>query len=103
MSLHHDFPYTAKKLYCKTCKAAALHSEDFNDFKCDTCGRKWDDLLLQVNMRLDQYGKTKYEGIILSERPANARGYITKTFYSLDDCLKWFGEEAEKLQTTILN
>jgi len=101
MSLHHDFPYTAKKLYCKTCNAVTLHSEEFNDYKCDTCGRKWDDLLIRVNMRQNQYGKTRYEGTILSERPANARDYITKTFDSLDDCLKWFREEAEKLEKAI--
>ena len=101
MSLHHDFPYAAKKLYCKTCKAVTPHSEEFNDYKCDTCGRKWDDLLIRVNMRQNQYGKTQYDGTILSERPANATGYVTKTFDSLDDCLKWFREEAEKLEKAI--
>ena len=103
MSLHNDFPYAAKKLYCKTCKAVTVHSEDFNDFKCGTCGRKWDDLLLQVNMRQGQYGKAQYEGIIFSEKPANARGYVTKTFSSLESCIAWFREEAEKLETTILD
>lgn len=103
MSLHNDFPYAAKKLYCKTCRAVTLHSKDFNDFKCKTCGRKWDDLLLQVNMRQGQYGKTMYEGIILSEKPANARDYVTKTFSDLDQCIRWFREEAEKLQIAILD
>jgi hypothetical protein len=97
MSLHNDFPYSSKKLYCKTCKAVALHSEDFNDFKCSTCGRKWDDLLLQVNMRQDQYGKPRYEGVVLSEKPANARNYVTKTFSSLESCIEWLSEEAENL------
>jgi hypothetical protein len=103
MSLHNDFPYAAKKLYCKLCKAVTVHSEDFNDFKCKTYGRKWDDLLLQINMRQGQYGKAQYEGIILSEKPANARGYVTKTFSDLDKCMNWFREEAEKLRTTILS
>lgn len=103
MSLHNDFPYAAKKLYCKTCNAVTLHSEDFNDFKCGTCGRKWDDLLLRVNMRQGQYGKTMYEGILLNEKPANARDYTTKTFSSLDRFMNWFREEAEKLRATILS
>ena len=101
MSLHHDFPYTAKKLYCKTCKAVTPHSEEFNDYKCDTCGRKWDDLLIRVNMRQNQYGKTQYDGTILSERPANARDYITKTFDSLDTCIEWLREKATALQEEI--
>jgi tRNA(Ile2) C34 agmatinyltransferase TiaS len=101
MSLHHDFPYTAKKLYCKPCKATTLHTEELHDFKCYKCGRKWDDLLISVNMRQSQYGKTRYEGIILSEKPANARDYVTKTFERLDDCLKWVREEAEKLEKVI--
>jgi len=98
MSLHNDFPYAAKKLYCKTCKAVTVHSEDFNDFKCGTCGRKWDDLLLQVNMRQGQYGKVQYEGIVLSEKPANARGYVTKTFSDLESCIKWLREKADALE-----
>jgi len=101
MSLHHDFPYTAKKLYCKTCKTVTLHSEEFNDYKCDACGRKWDQLLLRVNMRQNQYGKTQYQGIILSEKPANSRNYVTKTFDSLDACTIWFREKAEEIETTI--
>ena len=103
MSLHHDFPYTAKKLYCKTGKTVTLHSEEFNDFKCDTCSRKWDDLLIRVNMRQNQYGKIQYEGIILSEKPANSRNYVTKSFDSLDSCMKWFRENAEALEVTIKN
>ncbi len=97
MSLHNDFPYSSKKLYCKACDAVTLHSEDFNNFKCSTCGKKWDDLLLQVNMRQDLYGKPLYEGVILSEKPANARNYTTKTFSSLDSCIEWLREEAENL------
>jgi len=54
-------------------------------------------------MRQDQYGKPRYEGIILSEKPANARYYVTKTFSSLDSCIEWLREEAEKLQTAILD
>jgi len=103
MSLHHDFPYAPKKLYCKMCKAVTLHSEDFNDFICNTCGRKWDDLLLQVNLRQDLYGKPRYEGVVLSEKPANARDYVTKTFSSIYSCIEWLREETEELQATIVD
>ena len=101
MSLHNAFPYAPKKLYCKTCKAVTLHSEDYNDFKCDTCGRKWADLLIQVNMRQNKYGKPRYEGVILSEKPTNARDYVTKTFGSLESCIEWLREKAETLENAI--
>ena len=101
MSLHHDFPYMTKKLYCKTCKTITLHTQDFNDFKCAICGKKWDDLLIRVNMRQNQYGKTQYDGTILSEKPANARDYVTKTFDSLDSCIEWLREKATAVQEEI--
>ena len=52
-------------------------------------------------MRQNQYGKTQYEGTILSERPAIARDYITKTFDGLDTCIEWLREKATALQEEI--
>ena len=101
MSLHNDFPYSSAKLYCKTCKKATLHTWSFTHFICDECGRKWDDLLLRVNVRQHQYGKILYDCIITSEKPMNSIEYPAETFESLQECLDWMKTQVAKIQSTL--
>ena len=99
MSLHHDFPYASVKLCCKTCKKATLHTQNYWYYTCDECGAKWDELLLRVNVRQDQYGKILYDCIIASEKPVNSSEYVTETFETLEKCIEWLREEATKIQS----
>ncbi len=97
MSLHHDFPFEATNLYCKSCKEKTLHNKPMHEYVCSKCGRTWDELLLQVNLKQNKYGKTYYEAIELSDKPVNATEVPTKTFDHIDDALAWLKEKAEKI------
>ncbi len=97
MSLHHDFPFESSKLYCKTCKETTVHNMPMLDHICSVCGRKWDEILLRVNLKQNNYGKLSYECIILSDKPANSREYPATSFESMDDCIAWFREKATEL------
>lgn len=97
MSLHHDFPYEATNLYCKTCKATTLHNKPIHDFICNKCGRNWDDLLIQVNLKQNRYGKLQYECIILSDKQPNSREFPAKYFDSIDKCVEWYRDQATKI------
>ena len=100
MSLHHDFPYAPVKLYCKTCKKTTQHTQNYWYYTCDECGTKWDELLLRVNVRQDQYGKILYDCIIASEKPVNSTEYKAETFETLEKCLDWLKTEVQKLQSS---
>jgi hypothetical protein len=97
MSLHHDFPYEAANLYCKSCKETTLHNKPIHDFICSKCDRKWDELLMQVNLKQNKYSKLQCECIVLSDKQPNSREYPAKYFDSIDKCVEWFREKAIEL------
>jgi hypothetical protein len=97
MSLHHDFPFETTKLYCKTCKETTVHNMPMLDHICTVCGRKWDEILLRVNLKQNEYGKLQYECIIQSDKPVNSREYPSTIFDSIDECVTWFKEKATEL------
>lgn len=101
MSLHHDFPYAAARLYCKTCKKETLHTQNYWNYTCDECGRVWDDLLLRVNVRQDQYGKIHYDCILASEKTVNSTEYPAVTVESLDECIQWMRSKATDIQEAV--
>jgi uncharacterized protein YlaI len=97
MSLHHDFPYEATYLYCKTCKAKTLHNKPMHDYVCTKCNTVWDELLLQVNLKQNKYGKLSYECIIHSDKTANSPDIPATTFDTLQECMDWLREKAGEL------
>lgn len=101
MALHYDFPYTASQLYCKSCKKVTSHNWLMVEYKCSECGRIWDDELIRVMVKQDQYGKLYYEGIILSEKPVNSSTYPSTRFNTLEECLEWLESKTRALQGTL--
>ena len=101
MSLHHDFPYEATYLYCKTCMAKTLHNKPIHEYTCSICCSVWDELLLQMNIKQNKYGKLSYQCILLSDKPANSPDYSTTKFDNLEESLDWFKKKAEELVETI--
>ena len=101
MSLHHDFPYSSVKFYCNKCKKTTIHTWNYTHFSCDECGREWDDLLLRVNVRQQQYGKILYDCILASDKPANSTKYSAETFDTLETCLEWLRTQVTRLQDAI--
>ena len=97
MSLHHDFPFETTKLYCKTCNETTVHNMPMLDHICTVCGRKWDEILLRVNLKQNEYGKLQYECIIQSDKPVNSREYPSTVFDSIDECIPWFKEKDTEL------
>ena len=101
MALHYDFPYQSVELYCKTCKKTTRHTSTNIEYMCETCGRKWDGSLLQVNVKQDEYGKILYECIDQRERPVNSVSYETTVFEDLEDCLQWIKAKNSELMSLI--
>jgi len=101
MALHYDFPYTASQLYCKTCKKVTTHNWNAVEYTCSVCGRIWDDELLRVSLKQDQYGKLYYECIRNSDRPVNSSTYPSTKHETLEACLEWFNNQVETLRETI--
>jgi DNA-directed RNA polymerase subunit RPC12/RpoP len=101
MALHYDFPYTASQLYCKTCKEVTTHNWTAAEYKCSVCGRTWDDELLRVSLKQDQYGKLYYECTRNSDKPVNSSAYPSTRFETLDACIEWFNNQAEALREEI--
>ncbi len=97
MSLHHDFPYEATYLYCKTCMETTLHNKPMHDYMCSKCSRIWDELLMQVNLKQDKYGKLRYECVVLSDKQVNSQETPVTNFDALEECLEWFREKAVEL------
>ena len=101
MSLHHDFPYEATHLYCKSCKTKTLHNKPMHEFICTKCGRSWDELLLQVNLKQTKYGKLRYECILFSDKIINNSETPSTNFNTLEECAYWLKEKIEKLSNVI--
>lgn len=71
------------------------------EYQCSECSRVWDDELIRIMVKQDQYGKLYYEGIILSEKPVNSSTYPSTRFNTLEECLRWFESQSKSLQETL--
>ena len=101
MALHADFPYTASQLYCKKCKKVTNHTWKMVEYQCTECGRVWDNELLRVSLKQDQYGKLYYECIRNSDRPVNSSTYPSTKHETLEACIDWFNKEVNALREEI--
>ena len=72
-----------------------------HEFICTKCGRTWDELLVQVNLKQNKYGKLVYECIVLSDTPINNSETLSTYFDSREECAFWFKEKTKDLSQVI--